>query len=224
MGDTIDNNYWALKAIKSIGGSKSLISISSAELAQFMGISQQSASRFILNLLNGGYIQRQMNGRKQEVSITEKGMNLLVKEYSDLAILLEKPVKMRLYGTVQSGLGEGRYYISRKGYIVQFQEKLGFIPYLGTLNLRIKPGSELSLRKLRSMDGIHIDGFTTEDRTYGPVKIFRGQISGIECGIIFPERSVYSDVMEIISTDYLREKLDIFDGSEVLVEVTGPFN
>ncbi len=224
MGDTFDNNYWALKAIKSLGGSKSLISLSSAELAQFMGISQQSASRFILNLLNGGYIQRQMNGRKQEVSITEKGMNLLAKEYSDLAILLEKPVKMKLQGTVQSGLGEGRYYISRKGYIVQFQEKLGFIPYLGTLNLRIKPGSELALRKLRSMDGIHIDGFTTEDRTYGPVKIFLGNISGIECGIIFPERSVYSDVMEIISTEYLREKLGIEDGSEVIVEVTGPFN
>lgn len=224
MGDALDNNYWALKAIKSIGGSRSLISLSSTELAQFMGISQQSASRFILNLLREGYIVRQMNGRKQEVSITEKGMNLLIKEYSDLAVLLEKPVKMKLYGTVQSGLGEGRYYISRKGYIIQFQEKLGIIPYLGTLNLKIKPGSELSLRKLRSMDGIHIDGFKTEDRTYGPVKLFKGTISGIDCAIIFPERSVYSDVLEIISTDYLREKLDIGDGSEVLVEVTGPFN
>ena len=114
MGDTIDNNYWALKAIKSIGGSRSLVSISSAELAEYMGISQQSASRFILNLLKDGYIVRQMNGRKQEVSITEKGMNLLVKEYTDLGVILEKPVKMRLYGTVQSRLGEGRYYISSK--------------------------------------------------------------------------------------------------------------
>lgn len=224
MGETFDNNYWALKAIKSIGGTKSLISLSSTELAEYMGISQQSASRFILSLLREGYIIRQMNGRKQEVSITEKGLNLLIKEYSDLATLLEKPVKMRLEGTVQSGLGEGRYYISRKGYIIQFQEKLGFIPYLGTLNLKIKPGSELALRKLRSMDGIHIDGFTTDDRTYGPVKIFLCTVSGIKCGIIFPERSVYSDVMEIISTEYLREKLGITDGSDLNVEVTGPFN
>lgn len=224
MGDSIDNSYWALKAIKSIGGSRSVIPLSSVELAQFMGISQQSASRFILNLLHQGYITRQMSGRKQEINITEKGMGLLIKEYSDLALILEKPVKMKLDGTVQSGLGEGRYYISRKGYIVQFQEKLGFIPFLGTLNLRIRPGSELALRKLRSMDGIHIDGFTTEDRTYGPVKIFLGNISGIQCGVIFPERSVYSDVMEIISTDYLREKLNLDDGSEVKVEITGPFN
>lgn len=224
MSDTFDNNYWALKAIKSLAGSKSLVTLSSTELADFMGISQQSASRIILGLLKDGYIIRQMNGRKQEISITEKGLKLLIKEYTDLGILLEKPVKLRLQGTVQSGLGEGRYYISRKGYIVQFQEKLGFIPYLGTLNLRIKQGSELALRKLRSMDGIHIDGFTTEDRTYGPVKVFSGNISGIPCAIIFPERSVYSDVMEIISTDFLREKLDLNDGSDIMVEVEGPFN
>ena len=135
MGDSIDNSYWALKALKSLGGSRSLISISSSELAEYMKISQQSASRFILDLLRGGYIIRQMNGRKQDISITEKGVALLVKEYADLSVILEKPVKMKLYGNVQSGLGEGRYYISRKGYIVQFQEKLGFIPYLGTLNL-----------------------------------------------------------------------------------------
>lgn len=224
MGDTFDSNYWVLKAIKSIGGSRSLVSLSSAELADFMGISQQSASRFILELLRNGYIIRQMNGRKQEISITEKGMGVLVKEYTDLAVILEKPIKMRLHGSVQSGLGEGRYYISRKGYIIQFQEKLGFIPYLGTLNLRIKPGSELSLRKLRSMDGVHIDGFTTEDRSYGPVKTFKASIGGVPCAIIFPERSVYSDVLEVISTEFLREKLNLEDGSEVLVEVDGPFN
>lgn len=224
MGDSIDNSYWTLKALKSLGGTRSLISISSSELAEYMKISQQSASRFILELLKGGYIIRQMNGRKQDISITEKGMALLVKEYTDLSVLLEKPIKMKLQGNVQSGLGEGRYYISRKGYIIQFQEKLGFIPYLGTLNLRIKPGSELSLRKLRSMDGIHIDGFVTDDRTYGPVKAFTGKIGGIKCAIIFPERSVYSDVLEVISVDYLRESLDIKDGDELLVEVEGPFN
>ena len=224
MGDTVDNSYWTLKALKSLGGTRSLISISSSELAEYMKISQQSASRFILDLLRDGYIVRQMNGRKQDISITEKGMSVLVKEYADLSVILEKPIKMKLHGNVQSGLGEGRYYISRKGYIVQFQEKLGFIPYLGTLNLRIKPGSELSLRKLRSMDGIHIDGFVTDDRTYGPVKAFLGNINGIKCAIIFPERSVYSDVLEVISVDYLRDSLNLKDGDELLVELEGPFN
>lgn len=224
MGDTLDSKYWALKAIKGIGGSRSQVSLSSAELASYMGISQQSASRLILALLHEGYITRQMSGRKQELSITDKGLAVLVKEYTDLAILLEKPNRLRIEGQVQSGLGEGRYYISRKGYIIQFQEKLGIIPYLGTLNLRVPQSSELPLRKLRSMDGIHIDGFITEDRSYGPVKLFNANINGVKCAVIFPERSVYSDVLEIISTEYLREKLNLNDGDMLAVEIEGPFN
>ncbi|MCL6090604.1 MAG: DUF120 domain-containing protein [Candidatus Thermoplasmatota archaeon] len=224
MTDQTHDNYRALKAIKSISGSKTQTSLSSSELAAFMNVSQQSASRMILQLLKNGYISRQMNGRKQEISITEKGVGILIKEYTDLGLLLEKPSRMRLSGTVQSGLGEGRYYISRKFYIVQFQEKLGYIPFLGTLNLKIKPDSELALRRLRSMDGIHIDGFVAEDRSYGPVKAFLCQINGVQCAVIFPERSVYSDVLEIISPIYLRERLGINDGDQIVVDVEGPMN
>ena len=224
MTDQLYDNYRTLKAIKSISGSKTQTSLSSSELASFMNVSQQSASRMILQLLRNGYISRQMNGRKQEISITEKGIGILIKEYTDLGLLLEKPSRMRLGGTVQSGLGEGRYYISRKFYVIQFQEKLGYIPFLGTLNLKIKPDSELALRKLRSMDGIHIDGFVAEDRSYGPVKAFLCQINGVQCAVIFPERSVYSDVLEIISPIYLRERLSINDGDQIVVDVEGPMN
>ena len=216
--------YWAIKSIKTIGGSKPQVSLSSGDLGKFMGISQQTASRLILDLLKEGLITRQMNGRRQEISITARGMDLLMREYTDLEIILEKPTKMKLAGTVQSGLGEGRYYISRKYYVIQFKEKLGYIPFLGTLNVKIDPSHEISLRKLRTMDGIHIDGFTTEDRTYGPVKCFRGQLNGTVCAVIFPERSVYSDVMEIISPEYLREKLHLEDGQKIIVDIEGPFN
>jgi len=224
MAEYLNFRYWAIKALKSIAGSRSRVSISSGELAKYMGISQQSASRMILELLKQGLITRQMNGRRQEIEITPKGLEILLKEYTDLGILVEKQAKMNLSGIVQSGLGEGRYYISRKFYVIQFQEKLGYVPYLGTLNVRIDQSSELSLRKLRSMDGIHIDGFVTEDRTYGPVKCFTGKIGGVQCAVIFPERSVYSDVMEIISPVYLREKLSLADGQRVTVEIEGPFN
>ncbi|MCL4341468.1 MAG: DUF120 domain-containing protein [Candidatus Thermoplasmatota archaeon] len=224
MAEYLNFRYWALKAVKSIAGTRPRVSISSGELAKYMGISQQSASRMILDLLKEGLITRQMNGRRQEIEITPRGMEILLREYADLGVLLEKQVSMNLSGTVQSGLGEGRYYISRKFYVIQFQEKLGYVPYLGTLNVKIDQSSELSLRKLRSMDGIHIDGFITEDRTYGPVKCFRGKISGIQCAVIFPERSVYSDVMEIISPVYLRERLSLVDGQKITVEIDGPFN
>ena len=36
------------------------------------------------------------------------------------------PAAVRFTGTVQSGLGEGRYYLSQPGYVVQFAERLGY--------------------------------------------------------------------------------------------------
>jgi len=37
--------------------------------------------------------------------------------------------------------------------------------------------------------------------------------------VIVPNRSHYSDVVEVISKDYLREKLKLRDGDEVAVEI-----
>ena len=40
-------------------------------------------------------------------------------------------------GRVVGGLGQGQYYISRKGYRHQFIQKLGFVPFPGTLNIKL---------------------------------------------------------------------------------------
>ncbi|MEM0158349.1 MAG: DUF120 domain-containing protein [Thermoplasmataceae archaeon] len=222
LNETSISIYPYVKALKILSGSKDNILLSSSEFAAYIGTSQQNASRILLKLLSEGYISREVKNRKQLVTITEKGKGLLAKEFSDLSLMLNRQESITVSGWVQSGLGEGRYYISRKFYITQFADKLGFIPYLGTLNIKVKPDNELILRKLRSMEGIKIEGFITEDRTFGGVKAFRAIVSGIQCAVIFPERSVYSDVLEIISTEYLRGKLNLKDGDEIAVTVTGP--
>ena len=38
---------------------------------------------------------------------------------------------------IVSGMGEGAYYMSLKGYRNQFIEKLGYEPYPGTLNVKL---------------------------------------------------------------------------------------
>ena len=48
-----------------------------------------------------------------------------------------KNKRVVLTGRVKSGLGEGRYYMSQKGYRAQFAKRLGIDPYPGTLNLRL---------------------------------------------------------------------------------------
>lgn len=213
------NQYYALKVIKTRAGQKNQVIMSSGELAKGMGLSQQSASRILINLVEQGYISRTFQNRRQKITITDSGLEILYAELGSLSKILNLDSSISLTGNVQSGLGEGRYYISRKYYIIQFQEKLGFIPYLGTLNMKISPSFESPLRRLRSSPGIHIDGFQTEDRTFGPVKVFKAKVSGQNCAVIFPERSVYTDVVEIISEKYLRGEFDLKDGDTVTVSV-----
>lgn len=219
MDSTDPYDYRALKTIKRIMGKNAWISISSKELGEKLNMSQQSASRLILKLIEEGLIQRKMQDRRQNISITDAGLDVLFSEMNDLSNVLEMDSRLDIEGRVISGLGEGRYYISRKSYIVQFQDKLGFIPYLGTLNMKIDPENEGKLRRLRNSAGIHIDGFVTDDRTFGAVKAFMGNLNGILCAAILPERSVYSDVLEIISPSYLREKLKLSDGMKISLHV-----
>ncbi|AKA49096.1 hypothetical protein IX51_08255 [uncultured archaeon] len=219
MRDFDTNIYYALKVIKTKAGPRNHVSISSSDLAEGMGLSQQSASRILIRLVEDGYITRTFQNRKQRIVLTDAGLDVLYRELGSLSKILHLDSTISLSGIAQSGLGEGRYYISRKFYIIQFQEKLGFIPYLGTLNLKILPAFESPLRRLRSSPGIHIDGFKTEDRTFGPVKVFNATVNGEKCAVIFPERSVYTDVVELISEKYLRGEFGLKDGDAVDVSV-----
>ena len=142
MNSIDPDDYWTLKTIKRIMGKSPWVSLSSRELGEKLSVSQQSASRIILKLIDKGFIQRKIQDRRQNISITDAGLDVLFSEMNDLASVLEIDRTLEIHGNVISGLGEGRYYISRKSYIIQFQEKLGFIPYLGTLNIRIDPEKE----------------------------------------------------------------------------------
>jgi riboflavin kinase len=114
-------------------------------------------------------------------------------------------------------MGEGRYYTEQKGYVDQFNEKLGFIPYPGTLNVEIKYIERNKLRLLKSYAAITIDEFKTENRTFGSVACFRANINGIDGAIVLPLRSHYSNILELISPHFLREKLNLKDGDEIEV-------
>jgi riboflavin kinase len=124
MQRTEENIYSLLKNLKILSGTSNTLIVSSGDLGKKMGISQQSASRMILRAVDEGYLRRDLTARRQHLTITEKGMDLLMQEFSELSTMLGGQETTKIVGYVQSGLGEGRYYISRKPYIVQFQEKL----------------------------------------------------------------------------------------------------
>jgi riboflavin kinase len=209
-----------LKHLGLRGGVNDYIPISSRELSDVLNISQQSASKRILELINEGMIVRQLGARKQLIKLTDKGVQVLRQEYADYQRLFEFINRVRIRGIVTSGMGEGHYYITQKGYMEQFRKKLWFYPYEGTLNLRV-PQEELSkLHILREAVGIPIEGFRNAERTFGKGKCFFATIQNLECAVIMPTRSHYNDVIEIISKHYLRGTLGLKDGDVVEVEVT----
>lgn len=212
-------HYVTLKVIKQQESGKNGCELSTTSLGKIISTSQQTASRIIIDLTRDGYLERSLVNRRQSLRLTKKALDLLFSEYNELGSLLDQSRTISLTGIVEGGLGEGRYYISRKNYVIQFQEKLGYIPYLGTLNLRMLPSETIYIDRLRNSPGIKIEGFSTDDRTFGPVKAFRATAEGIECAVIMPERTVHSEILELISKEYLRERLHLSDGSRVSVEV-----
>jgi riboflavin kinase len=208
-----------LKHIGLVGGINDYIPISSRQLGLDLGISQQSASKKILDLLDDKLIIRRLGARTQFIKITDKGMNLLRKEYSDYQRLFELADYLTIQGIVTSGLGEGKYYVTQNGYMGQFIDKLWFKPFEGTLNLKVAGRDLNKLELIKSLEGIPIDGFEDSGRTFGSGKCFLCDLQGIECAIMMPNRSHYENVIEIISKYYLRERLKLKDGDVVELRV-----
>jgi riboflavin kinase len=210
-----------LKEIALLGGTRSQVPMSSRELGEGLGMSQQSASKYLLELLDEGLITRRLGARRQVVQLSEKGLGLLRREYSEYQRIFEEYDRLVIKGTVTTGLGEGQYYVTQKGYADQFRCCLGFDPYKGTLNLRIEQVELSKVQALRDSAGIPIEGFKTGKRTFGRVKCFKGTIGDLPCAVVMPNRSHYSDTVEVLAETHLRDGLGLKDGDvvELIVEV-----
>ena len=204
-----------LKAIALLGGLKEYVGLSSRELGKALGVSQQSASQRILELIREGMVTRDLATRRQRIRLSPKGADALRKEYADYQRIFEVKETLTVSGIVTSGLGEGAFYMRQKGYKDQFRKKLWFEPYEGTLNLKVQ-GAELSkIEILRDNPGIEISGFEAAGRTFGGAKCFLATLGHVDCAIILHIRSHHSDVLEVISKHYLRGALGIKDGDAV---------
>ncbi len=132
---------------------------------RYAGHVQQSASKRILELLDGKLIERDLGARRQRIRITSKGSDMLRKEYIEYQKIFEMKDELVIKGTVVEGMGEGQYYVTQPGYMEQFVEKLGFKPYEGTLNVKLLPTEHHKLDTLRNGRTIDIKGFERNGRT-----------------------------------------------------------
>ena len=217
----MDEKYtFALRKLALIGGMDDYVAVSSRELGDTLEMSQQSASKRILELLDQGLIVRDLGARKQRIKLTPAGIDTLKKEYNEYRRIFDLTDHITIHGSVKDGMGEGGYYIGQKGYVDQFVDKLGFKPYSGTLNVCVDKEDVGKLDVIRGTAGIYINGFTDEGRSFGAVIAYKAKIKNIDCAVVVPERSHYVDVIEIICQYHLRRTLSIGTGDRVDVRVS----
>jgi len=120
-------------------------------------------------------------------------------------------------GTVFSGTGEGRRFIELPWVRRQIEEKLGFTPYSGTLNIHLNKesiGRKKLLEKAKRLEVCPEKGYCTGI-------LIKACTDCTECAVIMPQIPSYpNDVLEVIAPWYLRERLNLSDGSEVAVTIT----
>jgi riboflavin kinase len=206
------------------GGTRHPVHISSIGLSKQLHVSQQSASRYLIELVGKGYLERRLAQGGQVVTIMKKGIALLRKEFSEYGLIFGTQKEIEMKGTLETGLGEGGYYISKKGYMKQFEKKLDWRPFEGTFNLRLNEDEVPKIEAMKAAEGILIEGFEQEGRTFGKAWIFKcvlrnGTKEIEECAVISPKRTHYKRVVEVISPAYLRDKLKAKDGDSFIVRV-----
>jgi riboflavin kinase len=161
-----------------VGAYPNEVIFTTADLAKLLKSSQQTASRHLIELEKMGLVHRVRLGRRESVKITSSG----VAHLDDMFVTLKRAFELKrsetvFEGTVFSGLGEGAYYVTQKGYKDQFIEKLGFDPFPGTLNLRVRSENQVEVRLLEASPFILIEGFKDGARSFGPAKCFLGKIN-----------------------------------------------
>ena len=212
-----------LTYLLSKGAKYNFVTITTSMLGKNIQKSQQAASKYLLELENNHFIERIMSGRNISVKITPKGFSEMLKLSTTLQkSLASSPSHVELKGTLISGMGEGAYYMSLDGYTKQFMSKIGYVPFPGTLNVRLdKKVHREAIKQFETLDGTIIKSFSDGKRTYGWVKCFPAKLNqSINCQLIMLERTHHdSSIIELISKSCIRKSGKLKDGSKVTIKI-----
>tara|TARA_B100001167_G_scaffold93822_1_gene56990 strand:- start:63 stop:746 length:684 start_codon:yes stop_codon:yes gene_type:complete len=219
-------HIFTLTQLLSKGARYNFVQLTSSSLGRSIQKSQQAASKYLVELESGGFIERFMKGRKVFVRITNKGYAELVKLHSLLDSSLGTfPSSIELKGKIISGMGEGAYYMSLKGYTKQFKSKIGYVPFPGTLNVKLYQKEHVeAIQQLDDLDGQKINSFSDGKRTFGWVKCFTATLNRtINCQLIRLERTHYDNsIIELISKNNICKTADLKIGSQISIKIIIP--
>lgn len=129
---------------------------------------------------------------------------------------------VNLNGIVKSGLQKAGMFMQKETYVKQYMKKLGFMPYNGTLNVKLENDVEINIQEKYNEKLKIIKG----DENLGDVYFLEATIStndkkNSETGaILFPTKTVHKiDTLEFVAKDKLREKMNLKDDSKVIISI-----
>lgn len=154
---------------------------------------------------------------------------------------------MELSGKVSSGLGRAHVFMAQPHYQDQFRQILGEKAWPGTLNvvidndmfshyiaLRQKAGIDTldapdedreraKTHDVSSYERIRIRGFLRDGVSFGGASAYRGTIrhggTEVDCAVLIPDLTRHLDVVEVISTSFLRELFELSDGDRITISL-----
>ena len=124
---------------------------------------------------------------------------------------------LAITGKIVSGAGEGAYFTQIDWVQQQCDEKLGFKPYPGTLNLEISEEFIPAIEVLDQQKGIEL---ISPDPKFCNATSFQVSLGDISGAIILPEEKVRvhpKNIIEIIAPQNIKTSLNVKDGDSVAV-------
>jgi riboflavin kinase, archaea type len=119
-------------------------------------------------------------------------------------------------GKVITGEGNGKKYLALPWVKHQIEEKLGYTPFLGTLNLELNKESIAHKKLLEKIRAITI----CPAQGYCLGTLYQATVENAACAIVAPKVKGYKDdLLEIIAPVNLRAALKLKDGDAVTISV-----
>lgn len=186
--------------------------VTTREIAYDLGISQQTASRKIIELIKSRRIERTAEG----IVITRETVGQLKRQVDELQKALYPELGFQFTGTVVAGLGEGAMFMKMPHYEENIKKELGFVPYPGTLNVMISAEDVEKRLRLKAYAPIVISGFKRDGKEFGKILCYKCTIMGVKGAVVFPVRSAHGlNVLELIAPMNLRKELALGENGRV---------
>ncbi len=148
-----------------------------------------------------------------------KNPDVIINHLKELIDIFEKE-DVEITGTVISGAKKASFFTKLEWVKKQSLKKLGFLPFSGTLNVKISVKDSKMVNKLTQNTSLEL---IPDNKNYCSAKVIPVYVSGIKSALIIPNEKVNihekKNIIEILSPVKLREKLGLTDGDIVNIRI-----